>query len=118
MSKITKTFGGKERVFSFGLGFLGNLIEETDFTITNVDEKIAENPFRYIPLFIYHSLLYDVLRQKERPDFDIDNVTDWVEEAGGIGSEFVLDFFNNFRETMLKNVPQSNQKETKVSKKK
>lgn len=113
MNSITRDFGGKERVFSFGLGFLGNLFEETSFTISNIDEQLKTNPFKNIPLIIYYSLVFNYVRKGERPDFDLYDVSEWIEEKGGLQSEFITDYFINFNKSMTKDVPADNSKSDK-----
>ena len=116
MKSITLNIGGEDRVFYFGLGFLGNLLEAENIEFTEIDEKIKQNPFKWIPLIMYYSCAYGFKRKGEFPLFDIADVSDWVDEVG-INSEVVTSFFTGFRESLVKDVPEQKEVKKKVAKK-
>lgn len=110
MNKINLNIGGEYRVFHFGLGFLGNLLESENISMTEIDAKLAENPFKWIPLIMYHSCAFAFKRKGEPVLFDAFDISDWIDEAGGMGSEVVTDFFKAFNASLTKDVPQSDDK--------
>jgi len=117
MKQITLNIGGKERVFYFGLGFLGNLLEKTGVQMHEIDAKIQGNPFKWMPEIMYYSLAYGYIRKNENPDFDTFDVSDWIDDEGGFESKNVTDFFNAFRQSLQKDVPNQPESKKKVTKK-
>jgi len=116
MKQITLTIGEKERVFHFGLGFLGNLLESEKIAMTEIDAKLAENPFKWIPLIMYYSCAYGFKRKGEFAPFDAYSFADWIDEIG-MDSEIVTSFFKAFMESLTKDVPQDKSKKKIVTKK-
>ena len=102
MKKITIEFGGKERDFHFGLGFIGELFQNTDVTLSNMGEKVVLNPFKYMPTIMFYSLQYAERRRGVEPDFTLYDVFDWFEEAK---QEDIDAFFVALRESLTKDVP-------------
>jgi len=116
MKSITLNIGSEDRVFYFGLGFLGNLLEIENISMTEIDAKLAENPFKWIPLIMFHSCAFGFKRKNENPLFDAFDVSDWIDEVG-IDSEVVTDFFEAFTQSLTKNVPIQPEVKKKVTKK-
>jgi len=110
MNKIILNIGGEDREFRFGLGFIGNLLDSENISMNEIDGKLAENPFKWIPLIMYHSCAYAVKRTGNIPLFDSEDVADWIDESGGMASESVTAFFKAFNESLTKNVPEDKSK--------
>ena len=115
MKQITITIGGEDRVFYFGLGFLGNLLETENIAMNDIDAKLAENPFKWIPLIMYYSCAYGFKRKNEFTPFDAFDVADWIDEVG-MDSEEVTSFFKAFTQSLTKDVPQGKEVKKKVTK--
>ena len=96
--------GGEERGFSFGLGFLGELLEDTDLTIEEIGEKMQKNPFKWIPTIMYHSVKYHDESKDIPLVYTKADVVDWIDEIG-IASEQVTLFMKSFIESLTKGVP-------------
>lgn len=109
MKSITLNIGGQDRVFYFGLGFIGNLLETEKIQMTEIDAKLAENPFKWIPLIMYYSCAYGFKRKNEFPDFDAFDVADWIDEIG-MDNEVIVNFFKAFTESLTKDVPEDKSK--------
>ena len=116
MKQITLTIGGKERLFHFGLGFLGNLLESEKIAMTEIDAKLAENPFKWIPLIMFYSCAYGFKRKGEFAPFDAYSFADWIDEVG-MDSEVVKSFFEAFTQSLTKDVPEDKSKKKIVTKK-
>lgn len=116
MKQITLNIGEKERVFYFGLGFLGNFLETEKISMTEIDAKLAENPFLWIPKIMFHSCAFGFKRKNEFPDFDAFDVAEWIDDVG-MDSEAVTSFFKAFTKSLTKDVPESKEVKKKVTKK-
>jgi hypothetical protein len=116
MKKINLKIGGEYRDFYFGLGFLGNLLETEKIAMNEIDAKLAENPFKWIPLIMFHSCAFGFKRRNQFPDFDAFDVAEWIDEVG-MDSEVVTSFFQAFTQSLTKDVPEDKSKKKIVTKK-
>jgi len=116
MKQIKLNFGNEERTFYFGLGFLGNLLEKEDIGINEIDEKLINNPFKWMPLIMYYSLVFGYTRKNENAPFDSFDVADWIDEIG-MDDTVIVDFFTAFRQSLVKDVPQDKDVKKKATKK-
>jgi len=112
MKKINLQIGGQYRDFYFGLGFLGNLLDTENLAMNEIDSKIAENPFKWIPEIMYHSVSFGYLRNNEFIDFTSFDVADWIDADGGFECKNVTMFFEAFRLSLVKDVPEDKKKVT------
>lgn len=117
MKSINLNIGGQERTFYFGLGFLGNLIEKSGVGMNEIDTKISENPFKWIPEIMYHSLVFGFIRKNETLTFDAFDIAEWIDEDGGFECESVKAFFEAFKQSLVKDVPIQNDYKKKAVKK-
>lgn len=117
MKQITLNIGGQERTFYFGLGFLGNFIEKSGVSMAEIDNKIVENPFKWIPEIMYHSLAFGFIRKNETLTFDSFDVAEWIDEDGGFESDNIKAFFEAFKNSLTKDVPAQIESKKKVTKK-
>ena len=111
MKEITLKLGNEDRTFYFGLGFLGNLLEKENIGINEIDEKLVNNPFKWMPLIMYYSLAWGYTRRNEFIPFDTFDVSEWIDEVG-MDDTVIIDFFNAFRQSLIKDVPTDKKKVT------
>ena len=62
-NKIKLNFEGKELGFHFGLGFLGELLDNLGFSIDDLQSNIEKNPFKVIPKLMHTSYAYNLERE-------------------------------------------------------
>ena len=117
MNYIELELGGEKRGAKLGIGYLRFVTNEKKITLDeffNSFQSMAEdqNPesiFTIIEL-IYLSLVYNCKRKKEDPNFDTDDVFDWIDEDGGFKSsvyqKFVQALTASFGVDMGKNQPE------------
>lgn len=116
MKKINLQIGGEYRDFYFGLGFLGNLLEKENISMNEIDSKLIENPFKWIPLIMFYSASFGFTRKNEFATFDAFDVAEWIDEVG-MDSEVIVSFFNAFKQSLTKDVPIQPEVKKKVTKK-
>ena len=115
---MTLKIGDRELGFSFGLAFLGELLEQTDLSIDEIVSKMNRNPFKMIPTIMYYSTKLYSERRGEEFVFSLFDVTDWLDEAGGVGNENVAKFLKAFTSSLTKDVPKEDEVPDKDSPKK
>ena len=97
---IKLEIGGKERTFWLGLGFLAMLFKSTNLTLSNIGEQLNENPFKAVPDIMFISLKYGYDRVGAEIDFNVFEVTEWIDDAGGISADVVKEFLEAFGNSM------------------
>ena len=75
--------------FHFGIGFLSELIEGTGLKL---EELGAQDDIILMPKIMYFSHLYAMKRQSVEIDFTIENLHDFIDDNGGVGGKFWIDF--------------------------
>jgi len=104
--KVAKIrLGGKDRTFHFGMGFLGLFIENTTTTMESLEEDMSKNPFKVLPELMYYSLVYGFVRNDIKPDFSKYDVSDWIDENGGVDSASVKSFIDLLGKSMNPDLP-------------
>lgn len=99
--------------FHFGIGFLSELIEGSGFKL---EELGTQDDIILMPKIMYYSHLYAMKRQGIEIDFEMENLHDFIDDNGGVGGKFWIDFKIAFNESMVKDVPVDADKK-KVTKK-
>jgi len=117
-NKVTLNFNGKELGFHFGLGFLGELLDNLDCSIDDLQLNIKNNPFKVIPKLMYTSYVYNLNRQDKEVSLKLYDFIDLLDEVGGVTSESVGLFLNSFTNSMTKDVPVAKNKIPNSGKKK
>jgi len=112
MKKINLFIGNEYRDFYFGLGFLGNLLEKEGLMVHQIDEKIKENPFKWVPLIMFYSATFAYTRKNENAPFDAFDVSEWIDGLEP-NSTVIVDFFEAFRNSLQKDVPMQPEEQTK-----
>ncbi len=91
---------------SFGLGFLGEVIENLDIDYGKLMEKYEKNPIKYVPLLMYYSVIYDM----ENVDFTQKEFFSWIDNEGGLSNEYMIKWSHAFIESINKNAPKTESK--------
>jgi len=119
MNELKIELGGKERLFSFGLAFLGELLEHFDMDMAELGAKMARNPFKYQPLIMFLSAKHACELNDIEMDFTHSDVISWVEaEPFGIKSDKATKFDACLVESLYKNVPKQDETQDKKKVKK
>jgi hypothetical protein len=101
--------------FHFGIGFLSELIEGTGLKL---DELSTQDDVILVPKLMYFSHKYALKRSGQDIDFTMANLHDFIDDNGGVGGKFWIDFKVAFNESMFKDVPtdENDKKKAKVAK--
>lgn len=97
--RIEIKIGDKVLPCSLGLGFLGNFIEETGIGVTEIGENLNRNPFKYVPLLLFHST------KTAGSEISLEEVTELLDNNGGLGNDEVNRFLLAWTKSMTKDVP-------------
>ena len=101
MNTIKLTINRRELDFTFGLGFLGELLEELDISIDEVITKSGKNPFKWIPLLMFHSASYSINSNGGEIDFTLKELIKWIEQdkkGGVVVTKFTEAFLNSLKD--------------------
>lgn len=100
--------------FHFGIGFLSELIEGTGMNLSDLG---TQDDTILMPKLMYYSNLYAKKRNDIAMDFTMNDLHDFIDDNGGVGGKFWIDFKIAFQEAMFKDVPtDDNKKKAKVAK--
>lgn len=90
----------------FGLGFLGECLENLDLSVVQIGEKLDKNPFKWIPTLMYESLKYS-----QDIDFTLKDLIKWLDNEEG--KKTMNDFLLAFVKSLTKDVPKEEVTEKK-----
>lgn len=121
IQEIKLKLGGQDRLFTFGIIFLGEVLERLDVDYHTLLEKVQKNPFKYNPILMYESLRNSYRIEKKDLDFTEEDVVLWLEKEDSFGVSVMMSFLSAFmgtqdNKTPIEDVDKENVK--KVSKKK
>ena len=101
--------------FHFGIGFLNELIDGTGLKLEQLGQQ---DDMILMPKIMYYSHLYALQRQGLSIDFTMHNLHDFIDDNGGVGGKFWMDFKIAFNNSMYKDVPVDDTKKKVTTKKK
>ena len=117
--QLELVLGGKKRKFTFGILFLGRLLERKEFDDYNdLILKIQSNPFKYTHLAMYESLLNTCEKYNKKIDFTLKDVIEWVEDDYLQGAPKFMQFVHTFLGTNDNKTPIEDNGNKEDSKKK
>lgn len=111
--QITLEMGGKPRTFHFGNGFIGNSLERLGVSITELFDKMAENPYKLTPILMYESYKFNLWMQGKEDDVTLEDLIKWTSEVPDTEDGPMNRWMIAFTESRTKHLP----KEEKTSSK-
>ena len=105
MNYIQIEIDGVKRGFKFGVWVLGELIKKEGLQIQSLHDSIESNPIEFYVNVMYYGALWNCSRSKTEPDFDKEDVFEWVDLLGGLGSEELLKIQEVFSQSVSGDVP-------------
>lgn len=93
--------GGKKRGAKLGIGFLKNVTDAKNISLDELFKSIeGSNALLIVPELIYYSLAYNAKRKNESFEYSIDDIFEWIDEAGGVSSDVYQNFLNAFTQSL------------------
>ena len=96
IQEIKLKLGGKEREFTFGITFLGEVLERLDIDYNELLNKVLKNPFKYAPVLMFESLKNTANRINSSVDFTEKELVLWLEKEENLGVDLMLKFIHAF----------------------
>ena len=110
--KIDKT----KLTFPFGLGFIGECVENLDLSIQEIGAKLDRNPFKWIPALMYESHKYQCYLDGVDTKFTQLGLVKLLNKKSTEDAEEVMGhFLHAFMESLNKNVPKQEGTQKKQS---
>ena len=100
--------GGENRRFTFGVVFIGEVLEELDIDFNDLISKMSKNTFKYVPILMYHSLVNSYLKERKEQDFDKQDLNNWIDAEENLGIDKILEFVNAFIASTNNNISEEN----------
>ena len=100
--------GGENRRFTFGVVFIGEVLEELDIDFNDLISKMSKNTFKYVPILMYHSLVNCYLKERKEQDFDKQDLNNWIDAEENLGIDKILEFVNAFIASTNNNISEEN----------
>jgi len=110
--------GGKSRRFTFGVVFIGEVLEDLDLDFNELITKMTKNTFKYVPVLMYHSLVNSYLKDNKELDFGKQDVNNWIDSEDNLGVDKILSFVNAFIASTNNSISEDNLSESESESKK
>lgn len=119
IQKIKLELGGKERLFTFGLTFLGEVMEKHEpLTLEEIILKSVKFPAKYVPSLMFESLRNTAIMNGENVDFTQVDIVKWLELEESYGADKITTFLTTFLDTTKNKTDNSEVEVTEGVKKK
>ena len=95
--QIELDLGGRKRKFTFGILFLGNVLDRKEFDgFDDLIEKLGVNYIKYTPILMYESLVNTCNKFNDAIDFTEIDIINWLDEKPMYGINELNDFVKVF----------------------
>ena len=105
IQEIKLKLNGQEYTFSFGILFLGEVLERLDLDYNSLLQKVSKNPFKYAPILMEESLRNTAKRINKNIDFTYTDIANWLEKEESLGVDVMLQFIHAFLGTNENKTP-------------
>lgn len=106
MNEIKLTINKNKLTFPFGLGYIGECIENLNLSIQEIGDKLDRNTFKWIPILMYESHKYQCYLDSVEPEFtklELDKLL--YEKSTEDAEQLMASFLHGFMASLNKNVP-------------
>lgn len=102
---IKLEFKERDLLCALGLEFLGEFLDVVGIDVEEVGRKVGQNPFKWVPVMIYHSAIIEGELSGKPVELTKREVINLLENAGGIASPQAKYFLNEWTKSMTRGVP-------------
>lgn len=102
MKQLEIVVNNRKMLCVFGLGFIGECLENLDLSVFEIGEKLDKNPFKWTPILIHESIKY---AEDGEIDFTVKELVEWLDNDGEAGTKTIADFLAAFVKSLSKDVP-------------
>jgi len=99
VKELKLKLNGKNKTFTFGLIYIGEVLERLDIDYNTLLIKVSKNPFKYAPILMFESLRNSYRIDKKEVDFTEDDIVNWLESEDLLGVDVMLKFVHAFMGT-------------------
>jgi len=105
MKKAIKLeFNGKDYTFPFGLGFIGECLNNLDLDVVEIGEKLDKNVFKWTPTLMHESHKFHCYMNDLEAEFTYKELLTWIDEDAN-GFEKVSTFLKEFLKSLTAMLP-------------
>ena len=114
---IKLKLNGKNHTFSFGILFIGNLIDRLGVNYNEIFTVLGKNMVKNFPLLLFESLKNTYLRDDKDIDFTEKDITNWLNKEPLNGLHLIPTFEQAFIESLNNPTPTDEVESGNVKKK-
>jgi hypothetical protein len=106
MKEIKLKIDKVKLTFPFGLGFIGECVENLDLSVQEIGAKLDRNTFKWIPVLMYESHKYQCYLDGVEPKFtklELDKLL--YKKSTEDAEQLMASFLRAFLDSLNKNVP-------------
>lgn len=103
MNKTEINFKGSTIALVFGTWVMGQLIK-SGYSLATLKDDMTNNPFEFFPLLVYLGAV-NALPSKDLDHYSKNDFYDWIDNAGGIGSDSVSNVIKVFTNSLSNGIP-------------
>ena len=110
--EIKLELNGKDYNLPYGLGFIGECLENLELNVFEIGQKLDDNVFKWVPMLIFESHKYQCYLDDVEPDFTYKQLLVWLDDDEK-GMEKIGKFLAAFVKSLTKDVPKEPNKKIK-----
>ena len=117
IQELKLTLGGKKRKFTFGILFIGSILDRLEVDYLEMFNVLGKNLVKHFPMLIYESLKNTYVSEGKDIDFTEKDIINWLNKEPLNGMNIIRQFEIAFMESLNNPVPNDEVKNDSVKKK-
>lgn len=115
MKEVKLTINREKLTFPFGLGFLGECMENLDLSVQEIGSKLDKNPFKWIPVLMHESHKYQCELDDVKLSFSIKELIKLLDNEKGnvMMNKFLMAFIKSLTDDVPKETTPKKQSNSK-----
>ena len=103
MKEVKLTINKNKLTFPFGLGYLGECMENLDLSVQEIGAKLDKNPFKWIPVLMHESHKYQCELDDVKLKFSLKELVKFLDNDKG--NVMMNKFLIAFIKSLTKDIP-------------